>query len=456
MNISMIKKNIYILYLFSLPITNILISKRYIYSMGVSLSFYISIIGILLICLDMLKSKTVYIEKNTRRIVVMMFCLIISSIFMAIVLNYELGVLFGRNTYIAILPQIVYVLQIIITLIYNGYMLRDVNIKIILKIIYISIICTIIYGYIQIIIMKFDVSFFNNIYIKTIGFIEDSKNPYLIGIGEVNLLTLEASTAGAFLSIYILPFILACYRNKYISLNKFIFLLVSLIPIIIYNNSSSALLGTVICLSIFFILEINRRGLRKYKLINFVVIIVIASIGVGMFIESDIFKHSEIYDRTIGKISSNKDLSTVHRSSSIITNMMAFKEHPILGVGNGNQGFYYVKHLPQWAFKSYESKALYYGNSGWPGSGAFIPTLISGYGILGIVIFICIITISYRNLRKLKDNKIRIIYDFLLLAFIGFIFQSYTTINVIGEYWLIFLLSLAIKKYDLRKCEYYE
>lgn len=453
MNISNIKKNIYIMYLFLLPITNILVSKRYIYSIGTSLSFYISIVGILLICFDVLKTKKVYIEKNTRYIVIMMFGLIVSSIFMAIVLNYELGSLLGRDTYIAVLPNIAYVLQIIITLIYNGYMLKDIKIEKVIRIIYISIICTIVYGYIQIIVTNFNIKPLNNIYRYIIGFVEDSKYPYIMSRQKLNLFTYEASTAGAFISIYILPFILACYKSKYIKRSKCILLLLSIIPLIIYNDSSSGLLGVGICLVTFTILEIARSGIKKYKLINYTAIIFISLISIMIFIQGSNFKNYEIYDRTIGKISDQSNLSTVHRSSSIYTNFMAVKEHPILGVGNGNQGFYYIKYLPDWAFKSSESKGYYYGRLGWPGSGAFLPTLISGYGILGILVFIAIIKISYNNLSLLKNTKIRIIYDFILLAFVGFLIQSYTTVNINGEYWIIFLLSLATKKYNLESCD---
>lgn len=454
-----IEKRIFYLYIFLLPITNIKVSTRYIFSLGLSASFYVSIIGIIFMILRFIKNKKIIKDKNIIIVIAILLLLNTMSIIMSLFTNYELGTLFGRNTCTAILPHIIYVLQIIITITYNVYMLRKVDIMLIFKIMLTSIICVLIYGWIQIVLININIPFISNIYNSVMGFFEDmgaSNLSYIGSRGRVNLMNYEASSAGVFVSVYALPLIWSMYNNKLISKKNFIFIFIMFIPIVIYMDSSAAYYGLVLFLTIIILSKINAK-LGKTALFIF---IIVAMILIPSILNMNTVKNSYIYEKTIEKTVENRteNLSSIHRNSSIYTNFKAFIEHPILGVGNGNQGFYYIKYFPNWAFKSYESKGYYYGNSGWPGSGAIIPTIISGYGIVGIFLIGIIICISYKNLLKLKNTNLEFIYQYIMISFMLAIPQGISTLMIIGEYYIVFLISMSIFNYKnkINKIEEYK
>ena len=104
------------------------------------------------------------------------------------------------------------------------------------------------------------------------------------------------------------------------------------------------------------------------------------------FVNSDFYRTLQ---SVLGKISDTDNQSTAYRNSTIVNDIEIFKEYPIFGVGDGNQGFFYAQNLPSWVLASGSSEALsaLSGRIGVLNGGAFLPSLISGYGALGCVLF---------------------------------------------------------------------
>lgn len=431
------------IYIFLLPVTLIQISKAYLFSMGTSASFYVNILCIVLLLLSIAKNKRMKSsnEIGANRKALIAFIIIITilnliTLIMAFILHEKLGTVIRRDTYIAALPYVVYNIQIIFIVIYNIYLFRNINQKQIIKIIYYSIAAVIAVGYLEIII-----SVTKNMNIAKLFYFTDilgqfSTN-YTLSCGRVNLLSSEASTAGVFITIFVIPFIAIVFSYKLLSRKKLIILLMTIIPIAVFARSSTMLIG-VVC----DIVVINLWLISKYKSklfpIAFIETMVIIISG---FILRDSL--NDIRYLIFYKAADVNNLSTVHRISSVYTNAVAFINYPILGVGNGIQGFFYIKYLPDWAFKSSESSAIYYYGSIWPGGGGFIPSYIAGYGILGVLLFIILIRILLNNLKKLKNTEYEYIYSWCIICFIIFLIQAIVSISIYGEYYIIFILSLA-------------
>ena len=346
-----LEKIIAYIYIFLLPVDLIQITKSYLFSMGISASFYFHIMGIFLMFLSICKNKKMQGENSIKinkkvfnTFLITVIILTLSSLFMAMILHEQLGILDKRDTYIAAIPCIVYNIQIIVIIIYNIYIFKNISQNRIIKIIFYSIVFIVIVGYLQVII-----SLTQNVQIAKLFAFTDMLgqfNPnYTLASGRVNLLTPEASAAGIFINVFAIPFIMVAYNYKLIKRRKLVVLLISFIPIAVFSSSSTMLIGILvnfIFISIWYIKK-NPHKLLLVVLFESLTIIICGYIYKG--------KLSELLYLGVYKITDSKNLSTIHRFSSIYTDMIAFLKYPILGVGNGIQGFFYIKCLPNWAFK---------------------------------------------------------------------------------------------------------
>lgn len=438
-----IEKLLAYIYIFLLPVTLVQITKSHLFSMGTSASFYISILGIILLFFSVAKNKKMNTlnEIGANRKALIVFVIIITalnlmSLIMAFILHESLGTVIRRDTYIAALPYIAYNTQIIFIVIYNIYIFRNISQKQIIKTIYYSIAAITAIGYLEIIIsVTRSASIAKLLYFTDI--LGNFSPNYTLSSGRVNLLCSEASTAGVFISVFVIPFIAIMFSYKLLSRKKLFILLLAIIPIAVFARSSAMLIGLV-----FDIVVINLWLIAKYR--NKLIPVAFAEAMI-IIISGFILRDSlnDIKYLIMYKAADINNLSTVHRISSVYTNAVAFLNYPVLGVGNGVQGFFYLKYLPDWAFKSSESSDIYYYSSIWPGSGGFIPSYISGYGVLGVFLLVILIGILINNLKKLKNTEYEYIYPWCIIGFIIFLIQAVISINIYGEYYIIFMLSLA-------------
>ena len=122
-------------------------------------------------------------------------------------------------------------------------------------------------------------------------------------------------------------------------------------------------------------------------------------------------------EAVLGKISDVGNQSTAYRTSTLINDIEIFKDYPIFGVGDGNQGFFYAQNLPSWILASGSTEALsaLSGSIGVLNGGAFLPSIISGYGIVGCVLFGVWIGFCIRMAIRRKKELGRY-YDMFIVA----------------------------------------
>lgn len=449
-----LEKKLFKLYLLLLPITSIELFNGKLYSLTASISSVVHFIGMVIILINIIKNNNIPRNSLIKYTSIMIFALNISSIIMALLLKEELGAFIGRTTIIAIIPQVLYYLQIFLVIYYNFIYLNKISIREIKRSIELSFVFILIVGYIQIlIIITKNLGLINlySLFEKTLHI-----SSWFIATQRVALLNTEASMLGCILSVYILPFIysniIICKRKT-----KYIIMLLLFLPIAFYAKSSTVYIGLAVSSICFIYLYWKKNA--KFSIVSKIsMLVLLSTLLIVVFINinslgtiSNSKKNdvsNNIWYLSVDKVTNFNNLSTIHRNTSVYTNFKAFEEYPILGVGNGNQGFFYVRFFPDWGYNSYESIGYLSGKYGWPGSGGFFPTYISAYGIVGIILLIIFIYKCQFRIKKLKGTDKEFYYHMYIIGSISFIFVGYISVDIIGTFYILFTLSLPFISVD--------
>lgn len=121
-----------------------------------------------------------------------------------------------------------------------------------------------------------------------------------------------------------------------------------------------------------------------------------------------------------------KNISNKSRFGMQYASIQVFKEHPIVGVGFGQETYYKRFHYPRWATKDNFEFTLHYENKNersFPTSYNIYTRLLAETGIIGVLIFGYFIYLCISNARSVwknsQDEK-KILSFILMLSFIGF------------------------------------
>ena len=126
---------------------------------------------------------------------------------------------------------------------------------------------------------------------------------------------------------------------------------------------------------------------------------------------------SDVLESVLGKIGDVSNQSTAYRNSTIINDLEIFKDYPLFGVGDGNQGYFYSQNIPSWVISSGSTEVLdaLSGSIGVLNGGAFIPSLVSGYGFLGCMLFGSWICFCIRR-AVIRKKELGCYYDMFLIS----------------------------------------
>ena len=125
-----------------------------------------------------------------------------------------------------------------------------------------------------------------------------------------------------------------------------------------------------------------------------------------------------------------------------------FQEMPILGVGNGLQGYFFDKYFPL-DFLNYPSMDFFYEkrHEGIGNAGAFFPGYFSGYGIVGLIILMIIVKKLKRTLR-LRKKYLGLFYEMFVIGGICCIPNGLQG-DFYCLYYVWFVLSIPFMMYNL-------
>lgn len=387
-------------------------------------SAFIEIIGIILMSANIiLFRKKIKLTPLLKKMFAGVMLLNITSIIMAFLLHEKFGILFGEDTYRAISGNIVFYTLLPIGAIWLTTSIKNESLLNVKKYLNYFIFIELIVGYVQIFIIN---GF--KIILPLYNFLADSlglfvNSGFLVHRNQISLTGTEPSSVGIILGVMIFPYILTQITVDTSKLLQFILFL----PIVFFSKSSTAYIAIVVNLVLFILF--NRVSVK----LTFKKMITTYFIGSAFFvtlITLPIYYNGEIanqiYSLIFEKTTSQTNLSTVFRQSSVINDLEVFKKYPIFGIGNGNQGFLYASHLPSWIMSAGSEEvrnALSGGNGGVQDGGPFLPAFLSGYGLLGFILLMVYLakTVQLINISKEELEYLRPMYfigggSFLILS----------------------------------------
>lgn len=313
----------------------------------------------------------------------------VSSVIMSIVMYFSFGELNGKSPFFAIIPMMLFYFQYLLMFLYNIRVFTILDYQTIVRQLRRICIVLLVLAYIQIVVMRGIGAGIYDAVVNVVGGINPSSK-----LPKLCLTLSEGAAAGCLIGVFVLPFILARIihgekRAKYE-------LVLWLIPIY-YTHSSTAMLLVLFDMLLFsYLMAKNSANGRK-----FVTNVIGGAVFVGMvaivFLMSGLIQSEIIEDvnyLVFEKIGDDENGSTISRSVPLYINWGCFTEMPVLGVGNGLQGYFFNKYFPmQYLMVRGSDVGVFFerAQTGIANGGCFWPGYLSGYGIFGLCILINII-----------------------------------------------------------------
>lgn len=396
-------------------------------------SFFFFIIGFILSIFSQ-KGKIIIKDRGYLKKLTILIGVVSSiSICMAVVLYKSVNPISGFHTIDVIWGPIFYNIIMIFIMYYVIHMTQRVDkifIDHILDIIYVY---TIFIGYIQLGAI-FGVGPFRSV-LNILGSLDLTYSSRIcLNNSQIVLMFSEPSYAEILLCGLLMPFIcgriLSTKKSKLSVIKLFL-----LLPLVFYNGSSSVLIGTAICIGVMLFLSAKKNDKSRKKMI--VLFGVYVALVILLFTNNPI--KEILINQVLKKPFDQENYSTIQRTSVIRNCLMVFKEHPILGVGNGIQGFFYESHLLPSDLKSYEVLNTLKYENGVPGAGSWAGGWLSGYGIVGTLFLILFIISTLKPLKKFKNTQYYYAY---IIGGICFLVCGWFTASTTGGYLSLFVLTI--------------
>ena len=250
----------------------------------------------------------------------------------------------------------------------------------------------------------------------------------------VTLFGNEPSTLSMYCFITI-PYIL--YRCFFVKKNRGLFIIALIGFVIVFVASlSTQSIGIFLAeLVVFIILALSKEKL--YNLLVRASFIIGLSMAVLLCVNVDFSKNSytesdfdSIEYVVLGKAFDRDNYSTQMRASCIINDMKIFARYIFVGVGDGCQGFWYEENIPEWVKPSEEVQNIIQSHTIPNGGGAFFPSYISAYGLIGLIVLLLFLKDYKKTVNrslKIKNREVSLIYH---TGMIVMVFSFWFTISM--------------------------
>lgn len=226
----------------------------------------------------------------------------------------------------------------------------------------------------------------------------------------------------------------------------------SVLILTFFSGSRTALIIVLLQLLLFFVKIIPKEKITK-SIINGLVVMTLLVSSVL------IFKGDKIIKSFGDKIESlnfsdnlTKSVSNQSRFGMQYASIQVFLDHPIVGVGFGQQTYYSRYHYPRWATKNnYEFKVWYKNNrhKPFPPGYNIYTRLLAEVGVIGVFILLYLGFFSVRRtkimIRNSTDEK-QVLALILFISLIG-LFINWMTIDTFRLYGIWLCLALLIRLY---------
>ena len=379
-----------------------------------------------------------------------------SSVIMACIMQAIYGDQGNESAFDGILGMLIYFTQYFLIFWYNREVFRMIGKEALLKILHRLCAALLILGWWQYLIMNVG-GFFATVYdrLNIFGIVNPSRQlPKLCLTGS------EGAGAGTLLAIFILPILFSRILTEPAGKRRiYIFQVIAWLPPLYMTRSSTAYILATVSFAVFFFYLLRKR---KNPAMLIVVSLVFLFVFVLLLFPDTVLEwfpediREQISYLLLEKATDLSNGSTVSRTVPLIVNWGAFSEYPILGVGNGLQGYFYPKYFPDWAYHVAGSDVLVFlerSKTGLSNGGVFFPGFLSGYGLLGICLLAGYILKSHELVQNAKEElgPFYYVYKIAVWAILFSGFQG----DFYGTYYLWFILSIPfmVGIYDFRTHE---
>lgn len=453
-----LEKVIAMAYVFCLPLRMIdpfSFLQNYLGGLALNFDLFFHAIGL---GLWFLRGEKVKISKEKSELfaffLLTMGMLIFISMFNAIHYHDAFGIMYGENTFQATKGQLLYWCQYILMAIYNLRVVYLLGMDTIWKIIDFFSDVMLLVGYIQILVIVLEKHWICALYNIIARLFYMLPSSYLLEERRIVLMEMEPAHAGYTIARLILPLLLARLICKGIN-GKNVTKMVIWLPVIYYTKSSNMYILLSVELMLFLIIVCSNFFRKNKHAISRTSCMVI-SFAVFVMIPLTTYcvlkgKISEIIYYLAIKLTDKSNMSTAWRTVPLYTNWEIFKQFPLLGVGNGNQGFFYWEYFPKWAYELLKDTKTMQAYSGQMTNGQlFFPSVLSGVGLIGsgllLIYFITIVWYVYR-----KKNKDYMCYYFFIIAAVGIIVNGFSA-DFVAAYDVWFVLCLPVAAFNSKVC----
>lgn len=454
--------------------TEILIAKLYVFSLAFrlfsQLSFIKSIVGV---CANYMAfvfhvlgliawainehGKISFNNYENRRTMrtggITYLYLTLSSVVMACFIQTVYGNHGGESAFSGIAGMIIYFLQYLFMLVYNTRVFAILDLNDLNRILHKECILLLLIGYFQVLVMN---GVGRNAYdfLNIFGNLNSSSRlPKLCLTGS------EGATAGCIMGVFVFPYLI----SQIIKSAKYCYaieLILWLIPLFFTRSSTAYIIAAAdFMLMIYFMLIKSEKRTAHFRMVLFgLTVILLTALILAQLGIINTTVTEQIQYLLLDKAIDRNNGSTTSRTVPLLMNWGAFKEYPVFGVGNGLQGYFYEKYFPDWAFSvagSDVSVFLELSKTGIANGAVFIPSLLSGYGIVGCIV-IAIFVRKLLKLAKMHFHSGGNLYYMFIIGAIAFIIMGFQG-DAYGMYFAWFVLSLPFydngPSEDLGECD---
>ncbi len=426
MTLDKLNKLNFSLFILFLPLTALGYLYGIFHSWCQNASLYPLITGMILITIIILVAGELRTNKYAKLFFIFVVISLVSTSIMSLYIYFFIKINVGTYQEVLTSPLLrFFTTTIIFTSFYYPYYTIKNRTDLIytLKLLDISFVLIIIYGYIQIMSLFMPGSMFYEVYMyiqKYINFAwialneNSNKLPQIfLNGGRIMLTNQEASVASYVVQSLFYPFFLSSIITGYSIFNtKFLFfkiepfLLIVSLPILIFTFSTSGYVVFLVQLflsSLLYVRETKKTFITLIKILFVILVIVGVIISVYKSME---YEHLIAMQAAIDKLflEGYYTGSSETRYGFIYAGFIEFLHYPLLGVGLGNSKYFFADYIPNWALNS---EVISYMQEGVALSPKSLWTLILGEtGIIGFGILIYWLFLVSKFFLKIKtDNK---------------------------------------------------
>jgi len=253
------------------------------------------------------------------------------------------------------------------------------------------------------------------------------------------------------LAIYLIT--IAGWMFSYIITHKSIFRYIPMICVLIltfFSGSRTALIIVVLQLVLFFVSIMPREQVIKAFVSTAVVVMLFFSSLIILNGDKIIKSFNEKIESLNFKDNLTKSISNQSRFGIQYASTMVFLEHPVIGVGFGQQTYYSRFHYPAWATKkNYEFKEMYKNKKlkAFPPGYNIYTRLLAEIGIVGVLLLLILEYFSVKRAKILSEKSTgdkQVLAIILFISLIG-LFVNWMTIDTFRLYGVWFSLALLIR-----------